>query len=195
MTAFLIPRAQYELPGARQRIEEGRREVEEAMRRWSHQGFQLPHWWEIFALGALDLYEGGDRCDRQLSARAPALAGSMLLRIQVLRVEWVHLRARGALAAALGGAPARLALRAARGLAAAMSAREDALVGRARHAGPGRRRARGGGRGPRADTARCRGALLRRLRTCASSRRRRAKARAARRGRRRGRASSRLRSA
>jgi hypothetical protein len=119
MTAFLLPRGQYEMPAA-DRVDEGRRGVDEAMRRWSREGFQLPHWWEVFALGALDLYEGGDRCERRVAERAPELAGSMLLRIQVLRIEWMHLRARAALGAAAAGGDRAALLRTARTLAAAM---------------------------------------------------------------------------
>jgi serine/threonine protein kinase len=99
LTAFRTARAQYGYPAADD-VVTGRREVAAVMERWSRQGFQLPHWWELFANGNLDLYEGGDAAYRRIEARWRALASSMLLRIQVLRLEALHLRARGALAAA-----------------------------------------------------------------------------------------------
>jgi tetratricopeptide (TPR) repeat protein len=100
-TAFRTARAQYGFPAADDPAG-GRREVEDAMGRWSHElGFQLPHWWEMFALGNLDLYEGGDAAYRRHQRSQRALAQSMLLRIQVLRLESQHARARGVLAAAV----------------------------------------------------------------------------------------------
>jgi hypothetical protein len=110
LTAFRTARAQYGYPAVDD-VETGRREVAEVMERWSRQGFQLPHWWELFANSNLDLYEGGDGSHRRIEARWRALASSMLLRIQVLRLEALHSRARGALAAslALPGDRARLA--------------------------------------------------------------------------------------
>jgi serine/threonine protein kinase len=100
-TAFRTARAQYAFPAADDPAG-GRREVEDAMGRWSHElGFQLPHWWEMFALGNLDLYEGGDAAYRRHERSGRALAQSMLLRIQGLRLESRHARARGVLAAAV----------------------------------------------------------------------------------------------
>ena len=117
LTAFRTARAQYGYPAVDD-VESGRGEVAEVMQRWSRQGFQLPHWWELFALGNLDLYEGGAAAHARIEARWPALASSMLLRIQVLRLEATHFRARGALAAARA-TPAERASRArfAQGLA------------------------------------------------------------------------------
>jgi eukaryotic-like serine/threonine-protein kinase len=92
------------------------------MERWSHQGFQLPHWWELFATGNLDLYEGGAEAHGRIESRWPALAGSMLLRIQVLRLGALHFRARGALAAAQATPAERSRLAVfARGLASKMA--------------------------------------------------------------------------
>ena len=121
LTAFRTARAQYGYP-ALDNVDEGRREVAGVMERWSHQGFQLPHWWELFAMGNLDLYAGGPGAHHRIEGRWPALASSMLLRIQVLRLESLHFRARGALAAALALPSERLALiHFARGLAAKIS--------------------------------------------------------------------------
>ncbi len=120
LTAFRTARVQYGYP-AIDDVETGRHEIHDAMERWSQQGFQLPHWWELFAAGNLDLYEGGPEAHARIEARWPALAGSMLLRIQVLRLESFHARARCALAAALAVPGERAALAAfARKLASEM---------------------------------------------------------------------------
>jgi hypothetical protein len=121
LTAFRTARVQYGFPAVDD-LETGRKELADAMRRWSQQGFQLPHWWELFAAGNLDLYEGGPAAHARFEARWPALAGSLLLRIQVLRLESLHARARSALAAALALPSERPALTAfARRLAAEMT--------------------------------------------------------------------------
>ena len=78
LTAFRTARAQYGYPAV-DNIQSGRREVADVMERWSHQGFQLPHWWELFAIGNMDLYEGGAEAHGRIEARWPALAGSMLV--------------------------------------------------------------------------------------------------------------------
>ncbi len=109
-TAFRTARAQYGFPAADDPAS-GRREVEDAMGRWSHElGFQLPHWWELFALGNLDLYEGGDAAYVRHVKNHRALERSMLLRIQVLRLESLHARARAVLAAAMARPAERTAL-------------------------------------------------------------------------------------
>ena len=121
LTALRTARAQYGYPAVDD-VESGRREVSDVMERWSHQGFQLPHWWELFATGNMDLYQGGAEAHRRIEARWPALADSMLLRIQVLRLESLHFRARGALAAARAIPAERSALaRFARNLASKMA--------------------------------------------------------------------------
>jgi serine/threonine protein kinase len=109
-TALRTARAQYGYPAADD-LAGGRLEVEDAMKRWSRDhGFQLPHWWELFALGNLDLYEGGDGAYRRISANWQSLDRSMLLRIQVLRLESLHARARAALAAVAARPAERAAL-------------------------------------------------------------------------------------
>ncbi len=84
-----------------------RRELHESMQRWSRQGFHLQHYWDLMTESHLDLYTGrGAEAHRRIGERWPALARSLLLRIQVVRVEALHLRARAALAqaaAATGG--------------------------------------------------------------------------------------------
>jgi eukaryotic-like serine/threonine-protein kinase len=81
--------------------DEARRQVELANRQWSREGFHLQHYYELLAHGQIDLYvgngrEGLDRTDQHW----PALASSLLLRVQNIRIEAQHLRARCALAEA-----------------------------------------------------------------------------------------------
>jgi hypothetical protein len=81
--------------------DEARRQVELAHRQWSRDGFHLQHYYELLANGQIDLYAGNGRAglDR-IDQHWKALAGSMLLRVQNIRVEAQHLRARCALAEA-----------------------------------------------------------------------------------------------
>ena len=73
----------------------------DAMSRWSLQGFHFQHHVSLMALGQIDLYAGdGNAARRRLEAHWRDLTGSMLMRVQLLRIEGFHLRARGALAAA-----------------------------------------------------------------------------------------------
>src|SRR5207247_2562923 len=75
----------------------------DAISQWSHQSFHLQHYLSLIAEGQLDLYTGdAERAWIRVSLRWPALKRSQLLRIQVIRVEALHLRARSALAAAQG---------------------------------------------------------------------------------------------
>jgi hypothetical protein len=81
-----------------------RREVEEAMRAWSTQGYHIQHWYQLIADTQTDLYEGdGEGAHRRLSAGWPALRRSMLLQVQHTQTVAVHLRGRAALAGAGGG--------------------------------------------------------------------------------------------
>lgn len=85
-----------------------RREVTEAMRQWSHRGFHRQHYNSLLALIQISLYTGdGAAAWERVRAEWPALARSLLLRIQILRVEAMHLEARSALAAAMGAADPR----------------------------------------------------------------------------------------
>jgi eukaryotic-like serine/threonine-protein kinase len=95
-----------------------RREVAEALREWSHRGFHRQHYNALLAVTQISLYTGdGAAAWEALSARWPALVSSLLLRIQILRIEATHLRARGALAAAAGAADPEAWLRVAERLA------------------------------------------------------------------------------
>ena len=81
--------------------DEARRQVEQAHRQWSRDGFHLQHYYELLANGQIDLYISHGRAglDR-LELQWKALTGSLLLRVQNIRVEAQHLRARCALAEA-----------------------------------------------------------------------------------------------
>ncbi len=79
--------------------------------------FHLQHWWQIEARGELALYRG-EIADAE-EALAPLFTGfeaSLLVRLQLVRVHYVWLRARMALASGAADGPAR-ATRAARKLA------------------------------------------------------------------------------
>jgi eukaryotic-like serine/threonine-protein kinase len=81
---------------------EGAREVlRESMKRWSNRGFLVQHWTEVLALCQTDLYCGdGKAAHERLLQTWPPLQRSLLLRIQLTRIEALHLRARAALARA-----------------------------------------------------------------------------------------------
>jgi hypothetical protein len=91
---------------------EARKQAGEAMAHWSRESFQVEHFWEMLAQGQTDLYSGdGEAAWRRVSERWPKMEASLLLRVQLTRIEAVHLRARAALAAARGRAgDARAAL-------------------------------------------------------------------------------------
>ncbi len=100
-------------------------EVERSMREWSNQGFQFQHYWAALARTMVDLYLGdGAAAQQRVEALWPDLKASLLLRIQNVRIEAVHLKARCALAAAQDASGARRAqlLRSARRDAKALRA-------------------------------------------------------------------------
>jgi serine/threonine protein kinase len=82
--------------------EGGRRSTQEAMRSWSQRGFHIQHLYDVMAHGHIDLYLGDGRSAlARLDESWKALEGSLLLRVQQLRVQILGLRGRAALAAAL----------------------------------------------------------------------------------------------
>src|SRR4029453_2625932 len=84
--------------------ERGREELQRARHDWSRQGFHLEHYWSLFTEGQLDLYQDlGQAAHARTLEAWPALKRSLLLRIQVVRVEALHLRARAQLACAHKG--------------------------------------------------------------------------------------------
>jgi len=75
--------------------------IREAMASWSAMGFHLQRYFGLFAEVQVDLYAGhGLDAWQRVSERWRALARSMVLRVQLIRLEAFHLRARCALAAA-----------------------------------------------------------------------------------------------
>lgn len=81
--------------------EQARRQHDRGMALWTFRGYHMQHYWSLFALSEIDLYTGQagtawQRCMEQTKA----VQKSLILRLQIARVEWLHLRAR--LAVALG---------------------------------------------------------------------------------------------
>jgi len=84
------------------------RETREALRQWSPSGFHVQHYLQLLAEGHIDLYAGEPAASyRRVSEQWSALERSLLLRVQIVRAEALHLRARLALGAARGAGPAR----------------------------------------------------------------------------------------
>jgi hypothetical protein len=88
------------------------REPREAVAAWSHQGFHAQHYYQLFAEAEADIYRGDAQAALALVRRAwPRLKKSLLLQVQFICLEALHLRARTLLAAARhggGGADERL---------------------------------------------------------------------------------------
>jgi hypothetical protein len=82
-----------------------RRHADEAIRQWTREGFLAQHYYYMVALTQADLYCGdGATAWQRLTAQWRALERSLFLRVQVVRVEALHLRGRAALAAAITAA-------------------------------------------------------------------------------------------
>jgi serine/threonine protein kinase len=78
--------------------------LSEGMGRWSQRGFHLQHYNHLLAEVQVDLYLGdGATALRRLELRWPMLSSSLLLRVQQIRIEATHLRARAELACAVHG--------------------------------------------------------------------------------------------
>jgi hypothetical protein len=87
-----------------------RSEPEEAVQAWSSGGFYAQHYYALYSQASVDLYLGDGAAARaRLQAAWPALERSLLLRVQFIHAEALHLRARAALAeaAAASGAARR----------------------------------------------------------------------------------------
>jgi hypothetical protein len=79
-----------------------RQVLHDAMRPWSTTAFHLQHFYSLLAEEQIDLYRDEARAAwERIRAQWPALARSLLLRIQLVRNEALHLRARCALALAV----------------------------------------------------------------------------------------------
>jgi len=76
------------------------------------EAFQLKHYYELLARGQIALYRGdGDAAFRRLVDAWRELEGSMLLHVQIVRIEGWHLRGRCALGAAATASDAEPLLR------------------------------------------------------------------------------------
>jgi hypothetical protein len=84
-----------------------REQLRQAMVGWSQQGYHLQHYYHLHGATDVDLYEGDARAaHRRLVDEWPQLARSLLLRVQVVRINSWHVRARGLLARAAIEPPA-----------------------------------------------------------------------------------------
>jgi hypothetical protein len=100
-----------------------RAEVIQGLKAWPHEGFHLQHYTAMHALAQIELYTGDvEVAWRHIQGQWKALEDSMLMRIQVLRVEALHLKARAALASAAKGDESAQRLRAAEKLAGRIAA-------------------------------------------------------------------------
>jgi hypothetical protein len=80
-----------------------RDEVISAMTTWPRKGFHLQHYSSLVALAQIEMYTGDYEVARKhIEGQIKAVEKSMLLRIQGLRIDALHIRARLALASALG---------------------------------------------------------------------------------------------
>jgi eukaryotic-like serine/threonine-protein kinase len=85
----------------RDEVDEARREANEAIARWSVEGFHVQHFAALTALVNLELYRGdGAAAWRHVEAKWSALKGSILYRVQSSRLEAHITRIRAALGAA-----------------------------------------------------------------------------------------------
>jgi tetratricopeptide (TPR) repeat protein len=77
------------------------KELRQSMAQWSHQGFHVQHHNALLAQTLIDLYRGeGIAAWEHISRAWPSYQGSLLLRVQQVRIDVLQLRARSALAAA-----------------------------------------------------------------------------------------------
>lgn len=83
-------------------------EIIRGIRQWSQQGFQLQHYYVLFAYAEVILYMGGGLVAwRMVDSNWAALKRSLILHSQNIRIEALHLRGRAALGAAADSADAR----------------------------------------------------------------------------------------
>src|SRR5205085_5913662 len=85
-----------------------REEVISAMITWPRKGFHLQHYSSLVALAQIEMYTGDyEVAWKHIEGQIKPLEKSLLLRIQGLRIDSAQLRARLALASALGDQRAR----------------------------------------------------------------------------------------
>jgi eukaryotic-like serine/threonine-protein kinase len=82
-----------------------RADIDDAMGRWSHRGYHVQHYLALLARTQIELYAGrAEAAWNLVESGWPDLQRSLLLRVQVVRIEASYLRARCALAAQKPGA-------------------------------------------------------------------------------------------
>jgi serine/threonine protein kinase/tetratricopeptide (TPR) repeat protein len=88
---------------AQDRPEKAEEALQQAHQQWSQDGFHVQNYWNLFGQVETVLYRGEIWEARDLlTEHWPALAGSLLLRVQLRLLAMLHLRARTNLAAATG---------------------------------------------------------------------------------------------
>ena len=86
---------------AKDRAAAAAKEAEQAMGRWSQQGFHFQHYVYLFAVTQIDLYrQEFDHALQRIHEQWPRLKRSMILQVQQNRIEALHFRARCELAVA-----------------------------------------------------------------------------------------------
>jgi len=99
-------------------VGEARARADEAVQHWSRQRFHLQHLNQLCAHLDIDLYAGDGAAGwRRLCAARPALEASLVLRVQLVRIDILHSSGRCAVAAAAVADDPRALLRAAEGYA------------------------------------------------------------------------------
>jgi tetratricopeptide (TPR) repeat protein len=82
-------------------VEQARTAAAEALVRWPQRGFQMLHYWNLYANTQIDLYCGdGCAAHARLIAGWPQLESALQMRVQYFRIAMRELRARATLAAA-----------------------------------------------------------------------------------------------
>ena len=86
-----------------------KRALDEGLAEWSSQGFHIQHYQFLLGNVQLALYQGDARLAWELlEQKWSVLRRSLQFRVQLVRIEALHLRGRGALAMVAQGAPAAL---------------------------------------------------------------------------------------
>lgn len=89
--------------------EEAERQLQQSIDKWSHEGFHVQHFYALQGQVMIHLYRGdGPAAWRYVTDQWPALAKSLLLRVQNIRITMHETRARCTLAAAGRGNAAGL---------------------------------------------------------------------------------------
>ena len=77
-----------------------RQEIRETLGRWSHRGYHIQHYYELYGQAEIDLYEGNPGAAwRRVAAGWPAFKRSLSRRAQLIFLESAYLRARTVLGA------------------------------------------------------------------------------------------------